>query len=375
MLGARSKTLTPIWGASVRQAGTIHSIQSLRAVAASLVALFHTQQAFSLEISRPLFGAETYLFAFGAVGVHIFFVISGLIMVMTATRPNEPFRAATFFQRRFLRIYPIYWLCALAYLGFHAVFGPPYVITAGEALRALALWPVDSPRIIGPAWTLSYEMFFYICFGLAMTLSLNRGLIALAVAFCLAIGIGAFVPGKGPVLLLATNTLLLEFLAGAGIGWLSVTGRLPSGAGPVLTLLGVALFGAGIAIGYERLPSAIMWGVPSALLVLGIITWERDKGAHPIVRHLGKLGDASYVLYLIHILVITMGLGLAVSLSLRPAPPLAALLVLVTAIILAELIHRGVEKPMMALFKSKGRRSAAPRPEPSPSPAPPPLQG
>lgn len=361
--------------AAMRQSGTIHSIQSLRAIAASLVALFHAQQAFSIQVSAPLFGQENYLFGFGAVGVHIFFVISGLIMVLTATRPGERFRALAFFKRRFLRIYPIYWLCALGYLAYHALIGPPYVLSAAQALRALALWPGDSPLIIGPAWTLSYEMFFYLCFGLAMLLPPGRGLIALTAAFLVAIGLGTLVQDKGPVLLLATNTLLLEFLAGAGIGWLAITDRLPTRLGPWITGLAVALFLLGIGVGYERLPTAIGWGVPSALLVLGIIAWERGKGASPAVRRLGRLGDSSYVLYLIHILVVTMAIALCHALGLRPAPALAAPVVLLAIILLAEAVHRGVEGPMMALLQSKrirSKRSVGPsRPEPAPAPPPP----
>lgn len=353
----------------MRQNGTIHSIQSLRAVAASLVALFHTQQAFTDQVSHPLFAQESYLFGFGAVGVHIFFAISGLIMVLTAHRPGQSFDARGFFRRRFMRIYPIYWLCALAYLAAHALLGTHYVMSVPEALRALALWPGDSPRIIGPAWTLSYEMFFYLCFGLAMTLSLNRGLIALAAVFVLAIGLGTLVPDKGPVLLVATNALLLEFLAGAGIGWLATNGRLPSRMGPALTILGVALFLGGIAAGYQRLPTAIMWGVPSAVLLLGIITWENDRGASAAVRAVGALGDSSYVLYLIHILLIALAAALSLSLppAYRPEPALAALIVLVVALVAAEGIHRGIEAPLMARLNRK-RKTIRPVPEQAPAP-------
>ena len=254
----------------MRQDATIHSIQLLRSVAATLVVLFHAQQAFATRVSPALFHHEGYLFGFGAVGVHIFFVISGFIMVLTSCQPDRPYNAGRFFRRRFLRIYPIYWLCALAYVGVHAVIG---------------------------------------------------------------------------------ISLLLEFLAGAAVGWLALAGRLPVRWGAALTGAGVALFVAGIALGYERLPSAISWGIPSAVLVLGLVTWEAARGASPAVRRLGKLGDSSYVLYLIHILVIT--LAVAISHALPPAmvlePPVAAFIIALTGIALAEAIHRGVERRMLAL--------------------------
>src|SRR5690606_18586486 len=113
----------------------------------------------------------------------IFFVISGFIMVLTSVRPDKPYEARKFFKRRLLRIYPIYWLCVLAYIGVHGLIGQPYDLSANDTVGAFLLWPSSASLFIGPAWTLSYEMFFYICFGLAMMLSLTRGLIALFLVF------------------------------------------------------------------------------------------------------------------------------------------------------------------------------------------------
>ncbi|MFA7603254.1 MAG: acyltransferase [Novosphingobium sp.] len=342
----------------MRQDATFHSIQLLRAVAATLVVLFHTQQSFAHGLSAPLFDQETYLFAFGAVGVHIFFVISGFIMVLTGRPPGKPYNAPQFLKRRLLRIYPIYWLCALAYVATHAAIGRPYDVSPGDFVGALLLWPGDAARLIGPAWTLSFEMYFYICFGLAMMLSLTRGLIVLGAAFMGAIALGQLLPDKGSAMWLVTNPLLLEFLAGAAIGWLAHAGRLPLRWGPALTGLGVALFGAGIVIGFDRLPSAVSWGVPSAVLVLGLVSWELRSGAAPAVRRLGKLGDSSYVLYLIHVLMITLALALCQTLGLAPAPPLAAGILALLAIPVAEVIHRKVELPMLALLRRNRGRAA-----------------
>lgn len=348
----------------LRQNATIHSIQLLRSVAATLVVLFHTQLAFSTRVSAPLFDQETYLFHFGAVGVHIFFVISGFIMVLTSCQPGRPYDPGKFYRRRFLRIYPIYWICALAYVAVHAAIGDPYDLSPGRFVGALLLWPGAAPAIIGPAWTLAYEMFFYLCFGLAMMLSLTRGLIVLSAVFLGAIAVGLFWPDKGPVLLLVTNSLLVEFLAGTAIGWLAIKGRLPLRWGGALTGAGIALFVIGIALGYDRVPTAISWGVPSAILVFGLVTWESAREASPVVRRLGRLGDSSYVLYLIHILVITLAVALSQFLpaTMRPAPPLAALLVALAGIVLAEAVHRGIERPMLALFSPK-RSLLPPRPE------------
>lgn len=350
------------------QVATFHSIQLLRAVAATLVVVFHAHKAFAEKLNAQLFDQEAYLFAFGAVGVHIFFVISGFIMVLTNCAPGRPYDAFRFFKRRLLRIYPIYWLCALAYVAVHAAIGQPYNVPPGDFVGALLLWPDDSARLIGPAWTLSFEMYFYICFGFAMMLGLTRGLIVLGAVFVAAIALGQLFPDdKGLALSLASNPLLLEFLVGAAIGWLAHAGWLPLRWGPALTGLGIALFVAGIAIGYDRVASAVSWGVPSALVVFGLVTWETRSGASPAVRRLGKLGDSSYVLYLIHVLAITLAVMLCKMLGLAPVPAFAAAIMAFVALVLGEAVHRGVEVPLLALLRHGGGllvpgRKRAPQP-------------
>lgn len=349
----------------MRQAGTVYSIQLLRFVAAALVALFHAHIDFAGSARMAVPEVESYLFGFGAVGVHIFFVISGFIMVLTSVQPDRPYSAVTFFRRRLGRIYPIYWICVLAYIGAHALMGRPYYLSVREALGALLLWPSDASWFIGPAWTLSYEMFFYICFGLAMMLSLTRGLIVLALVFGALIALGQLVDMPTYELIVVTNMLLAEFLAGAAIGWLAHRGMLPLRWGLALTMLGIGLFVAGIVADYTRWPTPVMWGVPSAVLVLGLVSWERARGAAPLVRKISVLGDSSYALYLIHILVITVAQYLVrdVPSALMPPPIVSALIVALASLIVAEGIHRGLEKPMLALLNSRRRPVFAAGPE------------
>src|SRR5690606_18672906 len=146
----------------------------------------------------------------------------------------------------------------------------------------------------------------YLCFGLAMSAGLTRGLIILSGAFIAAVAAGALLPGGPPFWELATDSLLLEFVAGAAIGWLFVTGRLPRRGGIWAIALSLALYAAGIAWGYDKLPSVVIWGAPSALLVAGVLAREAAADAPRWVRRVGVLGDSSYALYLIHILIITL---------------------------------------------------------------------
>jgi exopolysaccharide production protein ExoZ len=350
-------------GFAADQSRTLHSIQTLRALAALLVVLYHGQLAFSTRVTDPGFVGESYIFAFGAVGVHIFFVISGFIMVFTS-RFETGFDAKAFMRRRLLRIYPIYWFCAGLYFVSYALMGIAYNIDVKSLIGALLLFPEDAPKIIGPAWTLSYEMFFYLCFGLAMLAGLNRGLLILCVVFVAMIAAGKVLPLDYPIWKLATSTLLLEFLAGAAIGWLFVRNYLPERGGIILIFVALAMFAFGIFWGYDRLPSVIMWGLPSAFLIAGALITETSRILPIWVKKIGHFGDSSYALYLIHILLITATVQLAawVPAIKNMQPPVAALLIAVVAVILAELLHYRVERPLIRWLNA--RRSLAPlRPE------------
>lgn len=351
----------------MRQVGTVHSIQLLRFIAASLVVLFHSHQAFTVASGPSAPVTENYLFGFGAVGVHIFFVISGFIMVLTSVRPGKPYDAAKFFKRRFLRIYPIYWICVVIYIGVHGLIDKPYYLSTEQTISALLLRPDGAAQFIGPAWTLSYEMFFYICFGLAMMLSLTRGLIALFLFFGALMAIGHFVEPTHYDLKVITNPLLAEFLAGAAIGWLAQKRLLPLKWGPALTAFGIALFAGGIVADYTRWPTQITWGIPSAVLILGLVSWESDRGAAPVVQRFSVLGDSSYVLYLIHIAVITLAGYLVQNLATPYAPPalMAAVILLLVSLALAEAIHRGIERPMLHLL-NPARSLVPPRAQEAP---------
>lgn len=333
---------------------TIHSIQILRAVAAMLVVLFHGQLAFSTRIAEPGFDSESYLFAFGAVGVHIFFVISGFIMVFTS-RFDGSFNAKGFMRRRLLRVYPIYWICAALYLSVYALIGISYDIPLGKIVGALLLLPGDAPAIIGPAWTLAYEMFFYLCFAVTMMAGLNRGLAILTAFFLISIASGALLPIDNPVWNLMTNSLLLEFIGGAIIGWMLVKNILPKRGGYTLILISVTIFIGGIIWGYDKLPSVVMWGVPSSLLVSGVVIAESAREAPIWIRRIGHFGDSSYALYLVHILVITVVVQLALSFPAmnQIEPALAAFIIAILALAIAELLHHRLEKPLLRKLNPK----------------------
>ena len=91
--------------------GKLHSIQSLRAIAALLVFLCHL---FAMEEAHA--GRSENLTSFwvnGAHGVDLFFVISGFVIVWVASDARQGWRSALdFLFARIARIYPLWWLFA-----------------------------------------------------------------------------------------------------------------------------------------------------------------------------------------------------------------------------------------------------------------------
>jgi len=86
----------------------IESIQALRGIAALAVAMLHLAGLQTLGGLR----CGTGLFGYGWMGVDIFFVISGFIMVwVTQNIDASPKTARRFLMQRIVRIYPLWWVC------------------------------------------------------------------------------------------------------------------------------------------------------------------------------------------------------------------------------------------------------------------------
>ena len=307
---------------TVSAVGKLDSLQMWRAIAAFLVVLRHLAAIPDRRWSTSD-GQRTWLALFEAIGfagVDLFFVISGVVMVVTSYRHlGDARQIVPFLERRVVRIYPLYWACFATVLALGSV--APSLVSRTDTdplviLKTFALWPQDFFPIVGVAWTLTYEMFFYIVFA---------GLIAIPRRhFTKALGVWAasvFVlfwfydepayhsfPGNLKLPLMA-SPLVLEFIAGCAIGWLLCRTQLRWPAAALL--LGVVWFvGLGSYYGATYYDEAsygavrvAVFGVPSALLIYGAAGLER-QGRLKRSPALVFWGDASYSLYLSHIYVI-----------------------------------------------------------------------
>lgn len=307
---------------------TINNVQVLRGIAAILVVVTHAISYVShfleAENAAPIFVSEFYFFpTLGNAGVDLFFILSGFIMFYTLEQAEifrRPTTARAFLVRRFVRIYPIYWFYSLAYISLSmlaACYASDSIWvqklwSAEYILQSLLLYPAyyagQIAPALGPGWTLSYELWFYMIIAFALSLGLkNIWMIVIAIIVTL-VSLGVFLVNdtRSAVLLVATNPLLIEFLFGIFVGYIWKRNPVVPTSKFISTLFltfgTLGLFSSGFVYNNQSMidPSRVIyWGVPAAFIVLGLVILERQN----VVSNNGfliKLGDSSYSLYLCH---------------------------------------------------------------------------
>ena len=297
----------------------VASIQILRAVAALGVVALHVghEGATRLGVRSPLPD-----FSIGAAGVDLFFVISGFIMVYASDtlfgRANAP---ATFFTRRLARIVPLYWAATAAAVVCLVVLryaGALEQLTWQTLAASLVFLPWPRPdgmmlpvHMLG--WTLNFEMFFYLVFALALTLTRRNAVFTVTGLFLLLVAAGRVFALPQPFAFWC-DPVILEFCFGMLIALGHREGvAVPRAAAVVLIIAGFAALALGaMTSGWPRLA---VWGVPAAAIVAGaVLAGPHEPGV--ITRALVFLGDASYSIYLVHWLAILVLTGVVAYLRL-----------------------------------------------------------
>jgi exopolysaccharide production protein ExoZ len=298
MRSAASEGRTPARERSVAT-GRVVTIQYLRAIAASLVVLHH---AFSVP---PL--VAFYPRPYGSYGVDLFFVISGYIMwSTTADGTRGPRR---FWAARIVRIVPLYWVFTTLYVAVALVV--PSALFSGaldptHILKSYLFIPAAHPAtgLVLPVymlgWTLNYEMFFYLVFGLCLFIPAPGARLSVLVsALALLVATGAVARPGGAVAKIYTNPLLLEFAAGAVLARITA-GRHAARPAVGWSLTVGALCWLLVAYTRETLPSLIVaHAIPAIATVAGALILEPWARQRPNALGL-FLGNASYSLYLAH---------------------------------------------------------------------------
>lgn len=359
----RSSSASPTLINSEKQSNLLHSIQVLRGVAALMVVISHigaVERKYGFSGQNLLARADI-----GQAGADLFFLISGFIMVVTmARRFGNPSEIGPFLIRRFMRIYPIYWVFVLVICLAQAV-RPEWVNSSypGETryLTSFLLLPAPGVPVMMVAWTLEYEVAFYLIFAVLMFLPFRWLLPLLSLFFGLLVLFGEFVFTDGFWPGWAMRPILLEFLLGAALGHLHLQKRW--GFGWLLTFTGIVLWVIATmgpasqpirGFGDAFLERPISFGIPAGLLLYGLVSLEKKIGVK-FPMFLQRLGDSSYSLYLSHVLVISVGgrLWLAGGFNQWPINFLLITVVLILALLVGWLIHVLIEKPLISFLQKR----------------------
>jgi exopolysaccharide production protein ExoZ len=277
----------------LRVVGRFQSLQVLRFLAALGVTYEHCAAAARVPTN-----------GLGAFGVDVFFVISGFIITRTARASPQRFLA-----NRVLRVVPLYYLASAPFLLLIAAEGP---LDWRRLVASLLFWPAldgFSMPYLAVGWTLCFEMLFY-----ASVWFVLRGARAAWLIGAYGALAAASLFSSQPVLHFLGAPLIIEFLFGVGLAYY---GRQSPGLGAVTLLACICALVSYGFVGTHDLGAGwggsakdtwlrpVVYGLPAALIVFGALQLEpmlRGAWLKPLVF----LGDASYSLYLSHLLVLAL---------------------------------------------------------------------
>ena len=320
----------------------IWSLQVLRFVAALMIVYLHAARV-GAEVALNTTGDTRWapydMASAANAGVDIFFVLSGAVITLTAPKLT----ARQFFWRRFRRVMPIYLICSI----------PPVMVAFATAdfgwrklLATVLLWPatdVLTAPVLFVGWTLCFEMLFYT--GATLVLVDRRWIYALVALFAGACLLRPF----GPVFQFLGNPIIVEFAFGAAIILLprSRFGVMALPVGVAALLLSGQWFDPGVSVidalaGVDAEQRVIAFGIPAALIVYGARHIDAKPGLWTY------LGEASYVLYLVHP---SVAKGLLTFWMIYPIPPyLVALCTMGAALLLSWRVHELIDKPVLRIL-------------------------
>jgi len=243
------------------------------------------------------------------IGVDIFFVISGFVILHTVKRSSKKATTKHFIFNRMTRIFPVYWLVSLSLLP--VFFLKPGWVNSGaehatSLIHSFLLIPHEGAPLIMVGWTLEYEMFFYVCFAVALNFVRRTPELVLIALFMLLICIGIYFPSSSsePIREVMTSPLLIYFVAGMLMA--RYYKAIPTSNSIIAAvLIAWVVFTVNIAAYQFEEINRVLHYAPTAIttVLLFIMFEKRGVVFHKATSLWG--GNISYSLYIIHVLCIS----------------------------------------------------------------------
>jgi peptidoglycan/LPS O-acetylase OafA/YrhL len=330
----------------------IPELDALRGIAAIVIVVFHVR----------------FVDAFPALGtaVDLFFVLSGyLITTIILEQGRAPGFFRTFYIRRALRIWPIYYLALLACLALNPLLARPeplggFWYYAAYLQNVPGYWHAETPpfsRLFQHSWTLAIEEQFYLIWPALILLAGRRRVVPLAAGL---VAFAVFLRARGySVSLLgarcdglALGGLLAGLLEGRGQG--TPTLRKGFACTAVLSFSLLIALSATVGVGAPR--GKPPWPVLTLLAfntlwfgLIGLVATATGQPRLAILRskRLRQLGTISYGLYLYHLIIMILSIDLFRSSGLRIAPIWREVPTIALCFAAAMLSWKYIERPIL----------------------------
>ena len=326
----------------------LDNLQTLRAIAACLVITCHSIGNYTTW-NHLTYPSENVIWDIGKLGVGMFFVISGFIMMFIHHNDFHLKGAMTgFYIKRLVRVVPMYWLFTLIVALKIYLQGRDIEII--DLVKSLLFIPYQNSSglwrpIHDLGWTLNLEIYFYFIFGFALLLNRKIGMLILFVTILLPLllnhyySIATFY--SDPVVVYFLVGILIFYIRDAQLLNLNIKGTTFF----ILSIIAITtIFSVNIATSLFTIILAIL------LPLLAVLCSSKHK-PFKIITY---VGNASYSLYLVHPLVI--GVLLSVFKKLPALPPYLGmfsyvLVCLLASMMVAHIIFIYLEKPIVSYFK------------------------
>lgn len=284
----------------------IQSLQVLRGLAAWLVVYHHYMQIFHSFNSTSSIGE--FFSSRGGFGVDLFFVLSGFMMYLAASRPSTD--GWSFFIKRLFRVFPTYWFFTVIIIIAVALIPNAFIYnqyTAYTLIQSLLFIPHENVSGLGVypvltvGWTLNYEVLFYSILAVCLAVFKRKG-IYICCALILLFPV-VFYSFDNVTMSVIKSPKMWQFVFGMAIGYIFLKYKIieiqlfKTG---LISLIAGGIVLSGI-VGYGLIHTTIS----ASLIVIGFILINNlFNEKNLLTQFLIKLGDYSYSTYLAHILVL-----------------------------------------------------------------------
>jgi peptidoglycan/LPS O-acetylase OafA/YrhL len=348
------------------------SLQSGRAIASIVVVLYHLGLTLAAD---KYFGTEIFKipFSFGMLCIDSFFVLSGFIICTAHSKDfSKPHRLGSYLSKRFIRVFPVFWAVFFAVF-FVAVAIPATRDVVPHDLEILAkglfLIPQDKNVIGGTgapvitvAWTLHHEVFFYLLFGL---LIISKWFLPVLMAAWVGLKIFYLDMDQPFLVSFILSPYLWLFAIGMLVAMINKSKSVVIDKPMRLVWLAMLIFlvVASLTVddaSFTNDGRTLLYGIAAGFLAIGMVRGE-DKGQVILGnRWMQLLGNASFVLYLIHYPVLSIVCKLAMGLGMGKLGMLGAFITyfgtFVICVVVAIAFHLWVEKPLSAYLRQRAEK-------------------